>query len=232
MPAPIRRTSLVDSVLEALREAIVDGTWAVGEKIPTESELCAIFGTGRNTLREAIKVLIHAGMLEVRQGHGTIVRSREDSSAVLRRIEMAGWSDHVELLALLEAEVARCAAERRTNADLKQLDASLRKRNAAAPAPGHAKFTADDLAFHLALARASHNVALEELYGLFARSVRTQLAEHVSAVEAQAPAEALHRVLVDAVRAQDAKAAVKAAKAITTMMLTTASGEPARRISR
>jgi len=80
-----RRSGLVDQVIDQLRQAIADGEWPVGQRIPAEPELVAALGVGRNTVREAVRALSHAGLLEVRQGDGTFVRATSELSGALRR---------------------------------------------------------------------------------------------------------------------------------------------------
>lgn len=74
------RRSLVDCAIDAMREKIESGAWPVGERIPKETELAEMLQVGRNTVREAIRVLSHADVLEVRQGDGTYVRFELDRS--------------------------------------------------------------------------------------------------------------------------------------------------------
>ena len=60
-----RRTGLVDQVIEQLRRAITSGEWNVGERIPNEAVLVESLGVGRNTVREAVRALAHAGLLDL-----------------------------------------------------------------------------------------------------------------------------------------------------------------------
>ncbi|NED61588.1 FadR family transcriptional regulator, partial [Streptomyces sp. SID10244] len=62
---PPRRTS--ELVVDRMRDLIRSGEWAVGERIPPEPALVALFGVGRNTIREAVRALEHAGMLVPRR---------------------------------------------------------------------------------------------------------------------------------------------------------------------
>ena len=71
--SPIQVKSAVDILIDRLTQAIIDGTFKAGEKIPTEPELASIFGVGRNTVREAVKTLVAYGILEVRRPNGTFV---------------------------------------------------------------------------------------------------------------------------------------------------------------
>ena len=62
-PVVIERRSLVEQAADALRAAIAAGDWPVGGRIPPEAELVRRLGVSRNTLREAVRSLAHAGML-------------------------------------------------------------------------------------------------------------------------------------------------------------------------
>lgn len=229
MPAPLVRTSLVDGVLASLREALSAGEWPVGSRIPTETELSEQLGVGRNTVREAVRVLVHSGLLEVRQGHGTVVLSAVDPAQTMRRVELAGLGDHIELLALLEAEVARFAAERATDEDIKRLESALSKRAGRASQRSDSEFAKRDFAFHSALSKAAHNTALDELYGYFARAVREKLVHEVSVIDLVEPGLAAHEALVAAIREGDPRAAAKAAKAISAPLVARARPAPARK---
>ena len=84
--ATTRRSGLVDEVIGQLRTVIAAGEWPVGERIPTEQELVALLGVGRNTVREAVRALSHGGLLDVRQGDGTYVRATSEVSGAIRRL--------------------------------------------------------------------------------------------------------------------------------------------------
>src|SRR6266566_2559656 len=71
--SPVRRQALVDQVLDYLQQQITTGTFPVGSKLPTEPELMAQLAIGRSTLREAMRVLVHMGLVDVRAGDGTYV---------------------------------------------------------------------------------------------------------------------------------------------------------------
>ncbi len=119
------RQSLVDTVVEALRSQLAAGEWKVGARIPTEHALAEQLQVGRNTVREAIRVLVHAGMLRSRQGEGTFVVSAADPGDIMRGVQRAGIRDVLELRIALEAEAARLAALRHEPADLERMRAAL-----------------------------------------------------------------------------------------------------------
>src|SRR3982751_587634 len=121
IPAPMRtarRAGLIEQVIEQLRAQITSAPWAVGERIPTETELSQLTATSRNTVREAVQSLVHAGLLERRQGSGTyVLASSELAGAVSRRVALASNRDVLEVRRALEVGAARLAAARRTDED-------------------------------------------------------------------------------------------------------------------
>ncbi|WP_407551297.1 FadR/GntR family transcriptional regulator [Streptomyces sp. Pv4-95] len=212
------RQSLVDTVVEALRSQLAAGEWKVGARIPTEHALAEQLQVGRNTVREAIRVLVHAGMLRSRQGEGTFVVSAADPGDIMRGVQRAGIRDVLELRIALEAEAARLAALRHEPADLERmraaLDAQARLADAAGqPASGSVELYADhDIAFHRAVVEAAHNTALTATYGWFSSSVREAL---VSALDDQAMPKVVHgdhRAVMDAIAAGDPEAAERATR--------------------
>lgn len=63
-----------------LKQAIADGTYPIGAKLPTEAELCTQFGISRFTAREAVRLLLAAGLVTRRQRVGTVVIARPDTA--------------------------------------------------------------------------------------------------------------------------------------------------------
>src|SRR5213076_2464255 len=127
-----RRAGLIEQVIDQLREQIVAGTWAIGSRIPTESELAQLTGTSRNTVREAVQSLVHAGLLERRQGSGTyVLAASELAGAVSRRVASARHLDVLEVRRTLEVGAARLAAVRRTPEDIALLRSLLTARTVA-----------------------------------------------------------------------------------------------------
>src|SRR3954452_15112730 len=174
------RSSLVPQVIEQLRAQITSGEWAVGSRIPPEPDLAAALGVGRNTLREAVLALAHAGLLERRQGSGTyVVGDTELTGAVARRVAAARIADVIEVRRALEVEAARLAAQRRTPEDMAALDAALVAREAAWAGGGATAFVEADVVLHMAVVAAAHNQVLAELYHDFREALRDSLADRI-----------------------------------------------------
>ncbi|MDF3291386.1 FadR/GntR family transcriptional regulator [Streptomyces silvisoli] len=206
------RRSLVDTVVEQLRTQLAERAWRVGDRIPTEHELAERLSVGRNTVREAVRVLVHAGLLESRQGQGTFVRSTADPAAVLRGMKQANVRDVLELRIALEAEAARLAATRRTADDLRRMRAGLRALHQHGPQPEGAIQADDDVDFHLTVVAAAHNTALSEVYGYFSSSVREALVASLGQ-DGMPPIDLeTHTALVDAIESGDPQTAETAAR--------------------
>ncbi len=209
-----RRRSLVCETIEILRGRVENGTWRVGDRIPPEAALAEALGVGRNTVREAVRVLSRSEMLEVRQGDGTYVRRAVDPAETMERLNRADLLDSIALHQLLEAEIARCAAERRSEADLAALREALAARGDYRPGDDRAAFHARDRAFHRCVAAAAHNDALDALYRYFASSMEVRLHESFSEGELAEPTLAEHAAIVDAIAAGNGEAAAAAARAV------------------
>jgi DNA-binding FadR family transcriptional regulator len=207
----IPRTSLVDTVIAQLRAQIMGGQWRRNERIPTEDQLTALLGVGRNTVREAVRALVHTGMLEVRQGDGTYVISDRDPSAALRQIDSATLRDQLEVRRALEVEAARLAALRRTDADLAAMRQSLDARGSWSDEASLAEFVERDARFHLSVVEASHNTALMELYRYFWSSIQSTIARTEHEHDLPEPTLAAHEAIYDAILEGDASAAATAA---------------------
>lgn len=175
--ASTRRTGLVDQVISQLRTQIDSGEWAVGDRIPTESELSEQLEVGRNTVREAVRALSHAGLLEIRQGAGTFVRaSSELGGALRRRLERSQLRENLEVRRALEVEAARLAALRHTADDLADIDRALALRDEAWREQNMSTFVEADFTFHRAVVNATHNTLLTELYDDIAQVVYESIA--------------------------------------------------------
>ncbi|MGZ0145983.1 FadR/GntR family transcriptional regulator [Kribbella sp. WER1] len=204
------RTGLVDQVITSMQQMISTNEWPIGERIPTEPELVAALGVGRNTVREAVRALAHSGVLEARQGDGTYVLAPSELPAVLRRrLEEAELRSVIEVRRAYETEAARLAASRRTSEDLEILERACAARDEAWRAGEIEGFVEADVAFHLAVVETAKNPLLSELYGAFADMTRVSVAA-VIGPELHDGNYVDHSQLLAAIRAQDADAAVRA----------------------
>ena len=151
-------------VAEMLRKRIADGEFPVGSLLPTEHELSEQLGISRNSVREAVRSLVHAGLLGARAGYGTFVVASSDlAPALARRVEADRDRDGdvAEVRTMLEREGARFAALRASDEQRAEMRRVLDERAAAVDGP---TYVALDRRFHELVFEASGNELLAELY--------------------------------------------------------------------
>ncbi|MFE2757914.1 FadR/GntR family transcriptional regulator [Actinosynnema sp. NPDC059335] len=200
--ATTRRAGLVDQVIDQMRGAITAGEWPVGRRIPPEPELVTALGVGRNTVREAVRALSHAGLLEVRQGDGTFVRATSELSGAVRRLCGNELLEVLQVRRTLEVEGARLAATHRTDDEVRRLEELLAERDEALAAKDWARLVERDTAFHVLLVQCSHNTLLAELYQGLTEAVRASITATVE--NDHEDDQVSHTGLVEAVRDRDA----------------------------
>jgi DNA-binding FadR family transcriptional regulator len=201
----------VRELTERLGERVRRGEWPVCTKIPTEPRLVEEYGVGRNTVREAVRALVHAGVLECRQGSGTYVVSTDElAGAVSRRVADAEMAETVEVRRALEVEAARLAAVRRTPADLAALDDALAAREAAWRSGRLDAFVDADAALHTTIVAAAHNGMLAGLYASIGAAIHATLAADVGP-DLRPDKHVDHSRLVRAVHAGDPDRAAREA---------------------
>ncbi|MET8948568.1 FadR/GntR family transcriptional regulator [Streptomyces sp. NPDC004542] len=207
MASPVRQTPLVLQVADQFRSLIDDGTWAVGSKIPGELQLAADLGVSRGTVREALRALSVAGLLQPKVGDGTYVRAQDELTALLMRGRTAGGLEQaLDVRSILEVAAAVRAADNRTDADIDDLTGALEMRARANRALDAAAYVHADLRFHSTLVRASGNPFLAKLYQAIGQSMEDSIAQTASLPE-DPELERLHRALAQAVADRDREAA-------------------------
>lgn len=150
-------------VAEALRQRIALGGFGPGDRLPTERELSAAFGVGRNTVRQAVRELADEGLVTTTLGRngGTRVAptrpGRDGSRAAITATIRASLRDYMEYRLAIEPYAARLAAERGAGAARRELLAML-----ATDVADLGEYHRCDTAFHLGIATAGGNEVLAE----------------------------------------------------------------------
>lgn len=212
---------LSDEIASRLERWIVEQGLEPGAQLPTEKVLCARFGVSRAVIREAVSRLKAEGCVRTRQGSGAYVAALpgEGSFRLVRApTGMAEGlprevSDVFELRYLMETGVAKLAALRRTEMDIKRMRIALDRMHAALDTISDA--VQDDDAFHVAIAAATHNPQLERFQAFMGRQLSESrvptwsVTGHLTGRARQAQDE--HEQIFAAIVSGDAGAARKAA---------------------
>ena len=200
----IKRSSLADEVAQRLQEQISLGTYKTGEKLPTEPALMEVFGVGRSTIREAVRILANGGILRVQQGLGTFVEEQMGIAEPLpQRLKRAPFEDLDEVRKLLEMKIAQKAALNRNEQDIEQMTLFLNRRRDFSAAGDVKACIQADIDFHSAIAQASGNSILTDLYKTVATHLQAQFIERFDNVETFKQTQQLHKNLLNSIVAQD-----------------------------
>src|SRR5215510_8773012 len=131
----VRTPRVYEHIVAQIERAIYEGRLACRDKLPPERQLVRRFGASRVAVREALRALEHRGLLEVRQGScgGHFVRAADPSVVsrdfrTLLRLGRLTAAQLTEARLIIEPEIARLAAERATDLDIKELHAALDER--------------------------------------------------------------------------------------------------------
>lgn len=205
-----QKEKLSDKVIVAIKNDIAGGRLKKGEKIPSEPELMDIYQVGRSTIREAIKTLAISGILRVQQGSGTFVTSKPKNETLNQRIRRADFDEVNTVRALLEKEIVKLACQNRSAYDLEVMQSLLDKRKEAIEAKAEKKCTDMDIEFHIAIAKASGNSILADMYQSFTKVIRDFFAKREDRNIAHfSNSQHLHEELAQAIANKDEPTAQK-----------------------
>lgn len=203
---------LSDSIAAELEQRILEGSWKVGARLPAERELSVQLGVSRASLREAIQKLVSKGLLTSRQGGGTYVTDRLESGLLgpwedMLQTHESVREDLLEFRELLESKAAACAAQRATAQDKLLLRQCFDALDHAYLEGDLDQVVASDLAFHQAVAEASHNVIIGHLTASLLRlledNLRLNVAELLQVPEAREQLRHQHASIWAAIAAAD-----------------------------
>lgn len=217
-PQPITgNKTLADQVTEVLKNKMVGDEFA-GSQLPSEAAMAEGFGVSRTVIREAISRLKSDGLIQTRQGRGAFVRA--DRLDVPYRIDldaedlMSSLLHIIELRQGFDAEIAFLAAGRRTREQMAAIKRALADIQRAVKAGGDA--VAEDLNFHLSIAKATGNPLFPELLRFLGRflyaAVRVTRANEDRRREFSEQVRGEHAAIAEAIHEQDPEAAATAAK--------------------
>jgi GntR family transcriptional regulator, transcriptional repressor for pyruvate dehydrogenase complex len=162
--APIRAQRAFDEIMLQIRELIRTGQLQPGDRLPAERELALQFSVSRNTVREALRMLEIAGVLELRRGHvGGAFVAQADSSRIASTMSdmldfvQIGLSDLTEARLWLELSTTRIAAERMTDEIYDRLANNVREMEELMNAQQWEQKTHVSVEFDIILAEATEN---------------------------------------------------------------------------
>lgn len=206
----IARVNLGETVLKRLLGLFSDRQLKPGDQLPAERALAEKLGVSRVTIREALKVLSALGLVEMRQGRGTFVRSQTPDALtrpITASLALPGVSvlELVEARRVIELHTVEQAALQRRKEDLAKLSGVLEAMEKEFGSPE--RYIDLDKEFHLAIARCAGNRVLLALLEAIRDTLRNELIGSVRPPGKAAMYGRHHREIYRAIRAKDVKLA-------------------------
>jgi len=168
---PLKKTDVTQLVVDRLRDLLEQGVLRPGSKLPTETEMSRLLGISRPSLRQAYKALSMLGILRAVPGDGTYIS--ESTSKILsmpltflmlmRRISL---DDIFEFRMMLEANLARMAATRASEAEVQAMTSQIEHMEANLEDHKKDHYLASEYEFHNCIARAAHNHLMLEIISI------------------------------------------------------------------
>ncbi|HBC28058.1 MAG TPA: FadR family transcriptional regulator [Ruminococcaceae bacterium] len=195
-----------------LREMIAEKGMKPGDRMPSEGELVEMFGVGRSTVREAVKLLLADNVVEIHRGRGTYLT---EAPGVKKDPLGLGFSNQNKLLQnllesrlLIEPQIARLAALRATGENLSRLSRAIGEMDAAEKQKAK-DFPSRDVEFHTAVAECTQNDVLYRILPLICDSIREGYLETMNVPGSNRKAIESHIRIFEAIRSGNPDDAMK-----------------------
>ncbi len=200
----MKQKLLAEQVQDQIFQYMKEQNYQIGDKMPNEYDLAAQFGVGRSTIREAVKLLVSKGLLEVRRGSGTYVvgtvPADRDPLGLSRMKDKMGLAlDLADVRMILEPGIAELAALNRDEKDIQKLE-ELCQAVEKKILDGDS-YIQEDIAFHAGIAECAKNKVVEQLLPI----IDTAVLMFVNVTHTRLREETVqtHRAILNSIRDRD-----------------------------
>ena len=209
----LAQPKLSEQLALKIRELIVDKQLKPGDRLLSESTLINMYGIGRSTIREAIKLLVAENVVMVRHGKGTFICERTGINSDPLGLK---YADQTRLLInlfetrlIVEPQIAQLAARRATKEDIKKLEQIIDSFNSL-EANSWLDFPSLDIDFHTTLAGCTKNDVLFRFMPSICDAIWGGQQETQSNIPSHKKARECHKKIFQAIRGRKTeKAAIE-----------------------
>ncbi len=200
--------SIVDQVIDRIVDNIISGVYIPGKKLPNEYELMETFGISRNSIREAIKILVAMGILEIRRGDGTYVCNQLsptifDNVVYSMISSMSTVQEMLEVRQVLDEATVRMAARKASDTEISEMQNNITDMTEAFNGRNFTLARDLDFDYHMMMIDSCKNTFFSRLvkgvYGIFNQSI----GETVSSENNESKACVYHQQMLDCVKNKD-----------------------------
>lgn len=167
----LQNESIVNRIVNQIIDAIIIGDLEPGDKLPPEPDLCTLFDVGRNSVREAIKILVAYGVVYIKRPDGTFVNDSYNQKMLDPMLygillQKNSSDEIIGLRKVLDIGIMQSIMHSVTPAHLKQMEAAYDALHAAviSKKPDCSKILEADIGFHMAITKACDNDLLLSMY--------------------------------------------------------------------
>jgi GntR family transcriptional repressor for pyruvate dehydrogenase complex len=191
-----------------LKNQLMEGVWKAGEKLPSESELCASLGVSRVTVRAAIQQLEILGLVETRHGGGNFVKEFSSANAMNELHPLIQISENQDIITILEYRkiiekgTIGLIAPKITTADIEKLEETYQLMVSLSDSNESQKQAEADHLFHYQLARITNNPIIIKVYEIINVILAAAMVEVVRLLGTEMGLR-YHRQLIDALKTGD-----------------------------
>lgn len=209
---PVSKKTLAEEVTVILKRFILTEKLKEGDKLPPERELATTLGVSQRVVREALSILAGQGIIGKKHGRGAFVRALDTDRLQAAQASFLPSLDVAEFYKLrraIEVGAICLAVERATEEDLAELREILEIMKP--KAERGESITADEMRFHLALLRATHEEVFYQMDYLIVEAIRLKVYDKPRRLyrnEKNPSTMVEHQAIIDALRRRDGKRAV------------------------
>lgn len=208
------RTTVIDGIVAEIRAQIAAGELKDGDTLPSQDEMARALGVSRASLREALNRLALMGLVEMRHGRGTFVRTAKphdlmNSLSALLILDKVSAAELLEARFHVESALAALAAMNATEDDLTRIEQCIVRMEKDPKARTIDGFVPFDTQLHMAVAQAAKNPVLVKVLEII-WNVLPQRIRHITTLEQIPTFLAFHRAIFDALARRDPVAARRA----------------------
>lgn len=193
--------TLTEQIADVLIEMIQEAGYGPGDKLPTEKELCAKLGAGRNTVREALRILVSRNVVTIRQGSGTFISEKPGIADDPLGFSMVNdrkklTKDLLQVRMIIEPSIAALAAQHASDTDIGELETILLEMEEIMKA--REEYSALDVKFHTKIAECTGNDVMGNLIPVIGNGIAV-FAKEVGRTEYE-ETMVHHRKIFEAIR--------------------------------
>ncbi len=204
----IKVESLRSQVYMQLKNQLMAGVWKVGEKLPSENELCASLGVSRVTVRAAIQQLEILGLVETRHGDGNFVKEFSSATALNALHPLIQINENQDIITILEYRkivekgTIGLIAPKITAADIERLEKTYQLMVSLSDSNEPQKQAEADHLFHYQLAQIANNPIIIKVYEIINVILSAAMIQIVRLLGTEMGVR-YHRQLIDALKTGD-----------------------------